>query len=196
MAGENYIFLLKKNLKEYFVRYRPFLQFLGVFLLSYLVLIGVYQLYLSQFDSSKYEVDDLTVFVADQSKFVLDAFGYNATLAPHPNDPSVKVLIDGKTIVRVVEGCNAVSVMILFVAFVLAFSKGWRKTLGFIVAGLLVIHILNILRIALLTIGIMKFPEYTHILHGVIFPLVIYGAVFLLWILWVTKISSDVRKSK
>ena len=182
-------------MKEYFVKYRLFLQFLGVFLLSYLVLIGVYQLYLNQFDTANFEVDGITVFVAEQSRFVLDAFGYNVTLAPHLNDPSVKVLIDSKTIVRIVEGCNAMSVMILFVAFVLAFSKGWVKTIGFILIGLLIIHVLNILRIALLTAGIMKYPEYTHILHGVIFPLVIYGVVFLLWIFWVTKIASDVRKS-
>lgn len=182
-------------MKEYFVKYRLFLQFLGVFLLSYLVLIGIYQLYLNQFDTANFEVDGITIFVAEQSHFVLDAFGYDVTLAPHLSDPSVKVLIESKTIVRIVEGCNAVSVMILFVAFVLAFSKGWVKTIGFILIGLLIIHLLNILRIALLTVGIIKYPEYTHVLHGVIFPLVIYGVVFLLWIFWVTKIASDVRKS-
>lgn len=178
------------------MKYRPFLQFLGVFLLSYLVQIGIYQLYLSQYDTAKFEVDDITVFVAEQSELVLDTFGYNVTLTPHTNDPSVKVLIDSKTIVRIVEGCNAISVMILFVAFVLAFSKGWIKTLGFIVSGILIIHVLNILRIALLTIGIMKYPDYTHILHGVIFPFIIYGVVFLLWIFWVTKITYNVKKSR
>ena len=182
-------------MKEYFIKYRLFLQFLGIFLVSYLVLIGSYQLYLNQFDVTRFEVDGISKFVAEQTKMVLDAFGYNVTLTPHSYDPSVKVDIDSISIVRIVEGCNAVSVMILFMAFVLAFSKGLYKTLGFIAVGILIIHVLNILRIALLTIGIMKYPQYTHILHGVIFPLVIYGIVFLLWIVWVTKFTTNDTKN-
>jgi exosortase family protein XrtF len=182
-------------LKEYFIKYRPFLQFLGIFLLSYLVFIGVYQLYLSQFDVTKFEVDGITKFVADQTKIALDAFGYNVTLTPHTYDPSVKVDIDSVSIVRIVEGCNAISVMILFAAFILAFSKGFSKTFGFIIAGIIIIHILNVLRIALLTIGIMKYPEYKHISHGVIFPLIIYGTVFVLWIVWVTKFATNDTKN-
>ena len=195
VALKNYIKFVKKIiLKEYLIKYRPFLQFLAVFLLSYLALIGLYQLYLSQFDSTIFEVDGITQIVAEQSRMVLDGFGYNVTLSPHLSDPSVKVNIDGVAIVRIIEGCNAISVMILFVAFILAFSNGFTKTLGFIIVGLIIIHVLNVVRIALLTIGIMKYPEYTHILHGVIFPLVIYGIIFLLWIIWVTKFTSNATK--
>lgn len=182
-------------MKEYFIKYRPFLQFLGVFLLSYLLLVGVYQLYLSQFDESAFEVDGVTILVAEQTKTVLNAFGYIVDLSPSRNDPSVKVAINLVPLVRIIEGCNAVSVMILFIAFILAFSKGFVKTLGFILVGLLIIHVLNVLRIALLTIGILKYPEYKHILHGVIFPLVIYGTVFILWIVWVTKFTRNEAKS-
>lgn len=182
-------------MKEYFLKYRPFLQFLGVFLLSYLLLIGLYQLYLGQFDEAKLEVDGITNFVAEQTQMVLNSFGYIVNLAPSTNDPSVKVFVNLVPVVRIVEGCNAISVMILFVAFILAFSKGFTKTFLFIVSGLLIIHILNVLRIALLTIGIMNYPEYTHILHGVIFPLVIYGIVFILWIVWVTKFATDATKN-
>ena len=46
------------------------------------------------------------------------------------------------------------------------------------------IYIFNIFRIALLCWAIYYFPEYEHILHGVLFPLVIYGVVFALWIIW------------
>ena len=182
-------------MREYFIKYRPFLQFLGVFLLSYLLLVGVYQLYLSQFDEAKFEVDGITQIVAEQTKTVLEVFGYEIDLSPSRNDPSVRVAVDSVPVVRIIEGCNAVSVMILFVAFILAFSKGLGKTFGFILAGLLIIHILNILRIAFLTIGIMKYPEYKHILHGVVFPLIIYGTVFLLWIVWVTKFTRNATKT-
>lgn len=182
-------------MKEYIIKYRPFLQFLGVFLISYLVLIVIYQLYLGQFDLNKYEVDGFTDLVARQTKTILTLFGYTVELYPSANDPSVIVEVDGTRIVRVIEGCNAISVMILFVAFILAFSKEFVKTFSYIVVGLLIIHVLNVLRIALLTIGIIKIPEYKHIMHAVIFPLVIYGIVFLLWIFWVTKFINNDSKS-
>lgn len=181
-------------MKEYFIKYRPFLQFLGIFLISYLLLIVSYQYYLAQFDTTNFEVDGFTDFVARQTKTVLSFFNYSVELFPSGSDPSVIVQIEGLRIVRIVEGCNAVSVMILFAAFILAFSKGLVKTIGFILFGLLVIHVLNILRIAILTLGIWKYPEYKHILHGVVFPLIIYGTVFFLWIIWVTKfIKNDTQ---
>lgn len=182
-------------MKEYFIKYRPFLQFLGIFLISYLFLIVIYQFYLGQFDQAIFEVDGFTDLVARQTKYILSAMNYTVELFPSKNDPSVIVEIEGLRIARIIEGCNAVSVMILFVAFILAFSKGFVKTLSFIIFGLLIIHVLNVLRIALLTIGIMKYPEYKHILHGVIFPLIIYGTVFFLWIIWVTKFINNDSKN-
>ena len=182
-------------MRAYFIKYRPFLQFLGTFLATYLVLIVLYQLYLAQFDSTNFEVDDFTHLVARQTQSILSFLGYTVSLSPYPNDPSVLVTINAMPIVRIIEGCNAVSVMILFVAFVLAFSKGFVKTLGFIFFGLFIIHVLNVFRIAFLTIGIMKFPKYEHFLHGVVFPLIIYGTVFLLWIIWVTKFKRNVAKN-
>ena len=96
---------------------------------------------------------------------------------------------------RVIEGCNAVSVMILFAAFVFAFSTQWKKTLLFILFGIVLIHVLNVIRIALLSFALYYYPQYEEILHGTIFPLFIYGVVFVLWILWVTKFSGYVKRT-
>jgi len=87
-------------------------------------------------------------------------------------------------------------VMILFVAFVIAFSGKFKNTIVFILLGLIIIHVLNVLRIALLSVALYSFPEYEHFLHGVVFPLVIYGVVFLLWVIWVNNYSSYARVSK
>lgn len=182
-------------MKEYLIKYRPFLQFLAVFLLSYLVLIGIYQFYLGQFDAVHFEVDGFTDLVAQQTQFILETFGYQVELSPSTFDPSVKLAVNSVSAVRIVEGCNAISVMTLFTAFILAFSNGIAKTAGYIVGGIFIIHILNILRISLLTIGIIKYPEYTHILHDIVFPLFIYGVVFFLWIFWITKIMNYVQKT-
>jgi hypothetical protein len=47
----------------------------------------------------------------------------------------------------------------------------------------------------LLVVLMYHFPDYKEFLHGVLFPLLIYGTVFLLWIIWVNKFSFYAKKS-
>jgi exosortase family protein XrtF len=114
----------------------------------------------------------------------------------HLTEPSVKLFYKNKYISRIIEGCNGLSVIILFIAFVIAFSGKIKNTILFILFGTIVIHVLNVARIALLSIALYSYPEYEHFLHGVLFPLVIYGVVFILWVIWVNNYSSYARVSK
>lgn len=178
-----------------FKQYTPFFIFLFKFFAAYAGLTLVYQTYLNSFEASRFEIDGFTQSVAAQTKWFTDTLGYVTEIKPHVSQPSVMFLLNGKYVSRVVEGCNALSVIILFAAFIVAFKGNWKKTVVFILAGAILIHILNIVRIGLLSIALLHYPEHEHILHGVIFPAVIYGVVFLLWILWVNKFSSHADKN-
>lgn len=182
-------------MKEYIIQFKPFLVFLTKFLLSYLVLTFLYQSYLNQFDQKNFEVDKITQIVANQSQMLLSVFDDNSYTMPNLSEASVKLFYHDKWVARIIEGCNAVSVIILFISFVIAFTGKFKQTLTFILIGTAIIHFFNVLRIALLCMAIFHFPEYEHILHGVIFPLFIYGIVFLLWVIWVNKYSSYATKS-
>jgi exosortase family protein XrtF len=182
-------------LENYFKKYKPFLLFLGKFLLSYLTLIFFYQLYLNQFDATKFEVDGITQMVANHSGDVLNFFDYKITLQPHDSESSVRMYLNNVAIVRIVEGCNAVSVMILFTAFIIAFSGKLLQTTLYILFGVFIIHLLNVLRIALLTMGLIHYKAYEHLMHDIIFPLFIYGVVFGLWLIWVNKFSGYDKKT-
>ncbi|RZJ35883.1 MAG: exosortase family protein XrtF [Flavobacterium sp.] len=173
----------------YIRKYRPFFLFLGKFFLSYLLLAGLYQFYLSHYDEQRFEVDPVTRSVAYQAKDLLVFLGADANASPHPFQPCIKLFYKGKFVARIIEGCNAISVMILFVAFVIAFSGRLKTTILYIIAGSLVIHVLNVARIALLSAAMYRFPEQEHFLHGVVFPLFIYCVVFSLWVIWVNKYS-------
>lgn len=188
--------MLKNLLKETLQEYKPFLQFLAKFFICYLVLTFLYQNYLEQFDQKNNQIDSFTISVGKQTIGVLKLFDDNAYTINHLTEPSVKIFYKDKYVSRIIEGCNAISVMILFISFVVAFTGKFKNTLWFIPLGLLLIHVLNILRIASLSIALYKFPEYEHFLHGVLFPLVIYGVVFLLWVIWVNKFSLYASKSK
>lgn len=175
-------------------QYKPFFSFLIKFLAFYIIFAFVYKMYLNQFDVAKYETDVISQKVANQTVGLINFFGGNAESFPHEFEPSVKIIYNNKYVARIIEGCNAISVIILFAAFIFAFSNGFKRTLLFIVVGGFLIYVLNIARIALLAYFLYYYPEYEELLHGTVFPLFIYGVVFLLWVLWVTKFSGYGRK--
>ena len=143
----------------------------------------LYQLYLHLGTSQLHFPDPITHLVAQQSETLIESFGYTADIRPHETESSMRLSVNEVYLARIVEGCNAVSVIILFIAFILAFFDTWKTTIVYCLAGATLIYGLNIVRIALLCIGIYEYPEHYHLLHGVLFPLVIYGIVFVLWIM-------------
>jgi exosortase family protein XrtF len=183
-------------LKKYLNQYKPFLSFLLKFFLSYIVLTSLYQFYLNSFDSASLEIDSITEIVSVQTQQTIELFNYNSHLEPHPKQNSNMLFVEGKKVARVVEGCNAISVIILFISFVIAFKGNWKKTVLFILFGSLLIYVLNVIRIALIAIALYHYPEQEHLLHGVVFPLFIYGVVFLLWVIWVNKFSVYATQNK
>jgi len=182
-------------LKNYITTYKPFLLFLGKFLLTYLLLTFCYQLYLQSYDAKAFEADEITKHVAFQTQRLLELFGANAVILPNPEEAGMKLIYNGEFIARIIEGCNAVSVIILFISFIIAFAGRLRNTVLFVVFGSVFIYIMNLGRIALLASALYYYPEQQHLLHGVLFPLLIYGSVFLLWVIWVNKYSSYAKKT-
>lgn len=174
---------------------KNFFLFLLKFGVAYLVLAGLYMLYLSPYPTNVPVTDPVTYTVAKQSSWLINFFGYDATTAQHTSEASHRIFIDGKSLVRVVEGCNAMSVMILFTAFIIAFSTTFKRTALYIISGLLIVYLLNVLRIALICIAIYHYPQYLQLLHDVLFPLFIYGVVFALWVLWVLKFYKHGKKT-
>ena len=164
------------------------------FLLVYIVLTVGYKFYLQFSDGSLYYPDYLTHLVAKQSEAVLDSLGYNAEVLPHPTEPSMKLVVNGKYLARVIEGCNAVSVIVLFLSFIVAFSGKPKATFFYILSGSVLIYAVNLIRIVLLTMGLYHYPQHEEILHSVVFPAIIYGMVFLLWIIWVNRFSKLKQK--
>ncbi len=176
-------------MRSLFLEYRPVLRFIGLFLGSYLFLTLVYQGYLSWSEGGSYQPDYITELVARQTSQLLTDFGYDAQVRSYPDYPSMILEVHGRPIAQVVEGCNAVSVIILFMAFVIAFGQGLRKTTLFIFVGAVLIYAINIFRIAFLTLALNKYPEYSGFLHDIVFPGIIYGFVLFLWLIWVRMLT-------
>ncbi|KAF2334404.1 exosortase family protein XrtF [Flavobacterium daemonense] len=174
-------------MKKYLVQFKPFLIFIGTFFAAYILLTIVYKLYLNSFDPI--DVDGISRIVGRNVESLMLLFNCDIHIVKSLAQPCLEVWYNNKFTIRIIEGCNAVSVIILFISFVLAFSGKLKTTLFFILFGTLFIYVLNIIRIALLTVLLFNYPQHEHILHGVLFPLIIYGIVFSLWVIWVNKFS-------
>lgn len=174
-------------MKKYLVQFKPFLIFVSIFFLTYIVLTTLYKFYLNSYEAIDF--DDISLFVGKNVEFLLRLFDYNVIIQKSSENAWLEIIMNNMFLARLIEGCNAVSVMILFVSFVAAFSGKLSKTLLFILFGIVTIYILNVLRIAWLIILLFYFPEKSNLLHEIVFPLIIYGYVFLLWIFWINRFS-------
>lgn len=174
-------------MKKYLVQFKPFLIFVGIFFMTYIVLTILYKYYLNSYEAP--DLDGITKMVSSSTDWLLQLFNYDVRVVKYPQKPWTKVFLNGVYLADIIEGCNAVSVMILFVSFVAAFSGKLKETTLFIVLGVLSIYVLNVVRIAFLTVLLFYFPKQNHLLHGVVFPLIIYGYVFILWIFWINRFS-------
>lgn len=168
---------------------KAFFIFLGKFLGFYILFTFLYQSFLSQYDASINEVDAITNHVSEKTYQLVKYFQKDIAMFPNTREPSFKFKYKDKFVCRIVEGCNAISVIVLFSAFIFAFSTKYLKTFLYIVFGSIFIYLLNIARIAILVAGLYYYPEKEHLLHGVVFPVIIYGIVVLLWIVWIMKFS-------
>lgn len=180
-------------MRELLTKYKLVIRFIITFLVVYGVLTVSYYLYLNLSDGSKYYPDFMTNLVARQTNSLLNNIGYEAKVIPHPKEASMKVIINGKFVARVIEGCNAVSIIILFLSFIVAFAGKLKTTFLYCFAGSIIIYAFNLIRIAILSAGLYHYPWRKEVLHNIIFPMLIYGTVFLLWMVWVNRFSKNIK---
>jgi len=164
--------------------YKPVLVFTAKFAGTYAVLVGLYSLYLGTWEG---QTDPLTRFVGENVNRLFGLFHIDAATPPLETESGLKLIVNDKYVGRIVEGCTASSVIIMFVAFVLAFGKSLKKSLVFALVGSLLIFIVNIFRIAFLGYLLYAFPAWQDVAHRIVFPALIYGFVVMLWIVFIKK---------
>ncbi|MCH3881923.1 MULTISPECIES: exosortase family protein XrtF [Tenacibaculum] len=172
-------------------KHKKVLLFLLKFFATYFVLFAIYSSYLKRNQQLDPFVNaPVTQLVAKQSAWGLELFGYQVEKVQHPEELSIFLALNGNYVGKIVEGCNSVSLIILFIAFIIAFSGSFKATLLYMLFGTIFIWIINIVRIVVICIMLDKYPEQEMFLHKLLFPAIIYGAVFLLWVIWVNKFST------
>lgn len=172
------IFYLCAMLKDF----KPILAILLRFIIIYVVFILAYQFFLNSFETSG--LDPYSRLIANQATWAQNKLGYPTLLYNDVPNQQVWFYVKQKYITRMVEGCNAISIIILFIAFVFAFYKG-AKTFVFGFIGFFILYLINVLRIIGLNIVVRDHPQYSKIGHDYVFPAIIYGTVVVLWLVWI-----------
>jgi exosortase family protein XrtF len=165
------------TLKEF----APALRFLLIFLAVYLLGNIIYGLYVEYY---KPGADPATIWITEQSVSILNVFGQPASRIVEPASSYVPLMRDDRLVLRVFEGCNGINVMVIFLAFVLAFGGKTRRMVPYLVFGIVTIHLANLSRILLLYYTALYRPILFYYFHKYFFTAVLYLVVFALWILW------------
>ncbi|WP_417602175.1 exosortase family protein XrtF [Owenweeksia hongkongensis] len=179
--------------------FKPTILFLAKFFGIYFLFSMLYGFYISSYDTSDPpQTDPITKYIAVNCGKAASILGYQFRIVEDDHVNAVNkfevtydsIWLDNNYAISIEEGCNGINIMILFVAFVVAFGGKWLSMLLFIPSGLLFIHISNIARLMLLSLLNVEWGgEAFHFFHKYGFTAVIYLSVFLLWYLWVVKFS-------
>ncbi len=171
---------IRMNFSETIKPYKEIVLFLVKCILLYAVWLLLRKfVFYPESSSDKFLIYQITHSTA----FFLNLLGYETYvdrtfvgIAEHPG-------------VSIAFNCNGLSLMYLFVSFILAFSGKWKHKLFFIPLGLIVIHVFNIVRTALLAIIVVYKPGWTDFNHKYTFTATIYIVIFILWVVWVNYFS-------
>lgn len=172
---------------EVFKKYKAIWLFLLRFFGVYGLGVWGYNTYLSYFTT---EIDQITRWVTLQVAALFSLTLPEIKPVFSVVSPIAEIHYFDSTLVLLIEGCNAVSVMILFLAFIVAFSGPLSRYLWFAPLGIIMLYIANIFRIYLIGMIVLYLPNYVDMAHDFVFPGVIYGTTFLLWVVWVKYLAN------
>lgn len=174
---------------------RPVINFLLRFLGIYVVLSVGYGFYIAHYDTLDPPLTDpVTAMVTRQTAQVAKFLGYSPDVLPNDHlqyhaeaeQTYDTLLLNDVPAIAVEEGCNGISVAILFMAFVVGFGGRWKSMIWFLPAGVIILHLANLARLILLAwLSVETEGNAFHFFHKFGFTAVIYAAVFVIWIWWV-----------
>lgn len=98
--------------------------------------------------------------------------------------------IDGTHGVLIGAPCNGLELFALFSGFILIFPSKIIYKLIYIPIGILIIHLLNIIRLVGLALVVLYYPDSLDFNHKYTFTIIIYAIIFLMWIFWVKRFSN------
>ncbi len=134
----------------------------------------------------------LTRSTTEAGAWVMGLIGYELSWFHKPH--MSLLYLDSTMLLGVAHECNALVLFALFSGFIICFSGKWILKVGYILAGIAAIWLVNILRVAGLTLIQIHFPGALDFNHKYTFTLLVYSFIFGLWMLWVKRFSGTEKQ--
>ena len=97
---------------------------------------------------------------------------------------------NNKKILSVADFCNALELYVLYIGFLFAFpmdGKKIKRIILFLLSGVLLIYIANIIRLAALASMNLHRMKAVDMAHHYVFKMIVYALIFGLWVLFTKK---------
>lgn len=181
---------LKKFLNKYHSLVWFALKALGAYFLWLFVL--------AFFPNFVYEVHfQLIRFQTWASANIISLLGFQGSYTTGDKNCLGHLSLNNIPSVCVGTGCSGLEMFVVYIVFLVVVNMGaWKRLLWFLPLGLVTIVLLNILRIVTLAFIYNYAPNYLDFNHKYTFVLVVYGAIFGLWYLWVSRIAVKTKNGE
>lgn len=173
------------------IKQNAFVRFICIAGSLYLILYLVYQFFVKKY--THYDQNFIGGIIR-AAEYFLKSLGYTTFTVLQDHDFQV-IGIDGSNGVWVGSNCNAITLFTLFSVFIIAYPGHQKSKLWFIPLGIILIHLLNLLRVVALALIAYYYPSYLNFNHTYTFTFLVYSFIFLLWMLWINKYSSKTKSS-
>jgi len=194
--------MLKNALEAPKKAFEHFPPQIRIFLLRGLVLFAIWKFVYLFFWAQPRTLDGpLTNTVGSQSVWILNQLyqtkGFKATpvvaVTRMEGDYQIakvsKIDKDGKHLLNIADDCNGLELFILYIGFILSMPATIKRKVIYLIGGVFIIHIVNLLRCVGLSALLMHWDRYFDLAHHYIFKIMVYSTIFVLWVRYSNNLS-------
>ena len=116
----------------------------------------------------------------------------------HGNEPTDNGLTDmpldnvyfhQHIVVSIEDTCNGLELFVLYAGFIVCMPAALRRKVIFIISGVILIYMVNVVRCAWVAYIILYYPKYADFAHHYVFTFVVYGVIIALWLIFSKKVK-------
>lgn len=194
--------MLKNALEAPKKAFEQFPPQVRIFLLRGLVLFGIWKFVYLFFWAQPRTLDGpLTNTVGSQSVWILNQAyqtnGFKATpvvaVTRMEGEYQIakvsKIDKDGKHLLNIADDCNGLELFILYIGFILSMPASVKRKVIYLIGGVFIIHLVNLLRCVGLSALLMHWDRYFDLAHHYIFKIMVYSTIFVLWVRFSNNLS-------
>lgn len=147
----------------------------------YLIILSLVYIILSGFVIQVFDFRLWTAFILNSSKWLLSLFSVGSEVVGDR-------LVGSGGIVEMSKACLGFHLMLLFVFVVVITGDNRRSRLIYLLSGVVILNVINILRFVFIFLHLQKYGDYQLAVEAHdLYNFITYVIVFLMWVLWIER---------